>query len=151
MSTCLSSIRRFLYKNSKFGNQYKWSHKSRGTLGQHSLKYTEELKKYIIGKDWENRNKEIRLFGVIRSSVVRFWIIVSAFEAATDWNRGISGKMLKLTNKMLFFCLLNHDFHQWIKQVIKGKNFVNFRENTFWTLRQLRTETGESLAKFSNH
>ena len=52
------------------------------------------------------RNKEIHLLGVILSSVVRFGWRVLVFEADTAWNRGISCKILKFTNQMLFFLLI---------------------------------------------
>ena len=81
----------------------------------------------------------------------RFWRWVPAIESDTAWNRGIPCKCLKLTNKMLFYCLLSHDFFQLIKQVIKEKNFVNSIENICRTLRQLWSETGWSFAKFWNH
>ena len=46
-----------------------------------------------------------------------------------------------------FSCLLLCDFYHLVKQVIKGKNFINDKEKIRRTLRQILTETGEFLEK----
>ena len=53
--------------------------------------------------------------------------------------------------KSYFSFLLICDFHRLIKQVNKGKKFINDRENICRPLRQLQPETGKSPAKFSNY
>ena len=76
---------------------------------------------------------------------------MSAFEAATSWNRGIPFKIFKSLIKLYFYCFIFYFFPLYIYIFIKGKTFVNARENICRPLRQLGPETGESLAKNSNN
>ena len=109
------------------------------------------LVSFLLLHDFHHINTEEIKIGVPWIVVVRFWIRVSEFEAATAWNRGIPNKILEQINQMLILLLSSLWFLPFIKQVIKGKNFINDKETICQKLRQLRTEIGYFLAVFKNH
>ena len=73
-----------------------------------------------------------------------------AYKADTAWNRGIPCIFIKILIQLYLLRSFLYSLTYCIKEVIEGKIFWRLNENC-WPMRQLRPETGESLAIFSKH
>ena len=81
-------------------------------------------KKKSLEKFRKRGKKENCLLEVLWSSVVRFWRIVLDFEADKVWNRIIPYKYLELTNQMLFYCIIIHNFYNFNKKEINKRFYL---------------------------
>ena len=81
-----------------------------------------------------------------------FWTItlkVLAHEAPTALNRGITCKILKSLIKLYLFCLLFYFFYVLYKKRLSEAITFEIKW-IYWTMRQIQSETGESLVFFLN-
>ena len=72
-----------------------------------------------------------------------------AYEVDTTWNRGIPSIFFKKLIQLYLLCSFIYSFTYCIKESIKDNNF-EIKWIKCRSMRQLRPETGESLAIFQN-
>ena len=74
---------------------------------------------------------------------------MQAYEADTAWNRGITCIFFKILIQLYLLRSFLYSLTYFIKEVIKGKIFWRLNLKC-WSMRQLWSETEESLAMFQN-